>query len=61
MNQAIFDPNPEIEIQHSQRSLHPWTLRKIIDEPSGAPQILHKTPEYKHHRELQEFYFGIWV
>jgi hypothetical protein len=34
-------------------------LRKIIDEPSGAPQILHKAPEYKHHRELQEFYFGI--
>jgi hypothetical protein len=36
-------------------------LRKIIDEPSGAPQILHKAPEYKHYRELQEFYFGIWV
>jgi hypothetical protein len=35
-------------------------LRKIIDEPSGAPQILHKAPEYKHHKELQEVYFGIW-
>jgi len=27
----------------------------------GAPQILHKAPEHKHHKELQEFYFGIWV
>jgi len=35
-------------------------LRKIIDEPSGAPQILRKAPEHKHHKELQEFYFGIW-
>ena len=25
----------------------------------GVPQILHKPPEQKHHRELQEFYFWI--
>jgi glutamate 5-kinase len=28
-----------------------------IDESAGAPQILHKLPKHKHHREMQKFYF----
>ena len=32
---------------------------QIVNKPAGAPQILHKLPKHKHHREMQEFYFRI--
>ena len=41
-------PNHEIEIHDSALSSHSWTSCKTIIEPTGATQILHKPPKYKH-------------
>ena len=44
----VFNPNLEIEIHDSALSSHSWALRKAIIEPTGATQVLHKSPKYEH-------------
>ncbi len=52
------NPNPKIEIQHYLQSLHSRVSCKIIAEPTGATQILHKSLKRKHHKDYKNSISG---
>jgi len=52
-------PSPQIDIHDSAPSSHPWASRKIIAEPSGATQILHKSHGYEHGTDSKNSILGL--